>query len=388
MTTGPVDIALVGGGLANTLIALRLGALRPELSLAVIERDTRLGGEHTWSFHATDLTADQRAWTDHLVVHRWPRQEVRFPAYTRTLGLGYRSITSARLAEVATRRLGAALVPGATVTSVEDGGVGLADGRRIEARAVIDGRGPAPSGALNLGWQKFVGREVRTARPHGLAHPVIMDATVAQHDGYRFVYLLPFAPDRLLIEDTYYADTPELDVPALGARIDAYAADHGWSIAATVREERGVLPIALGGDIEAFWGEDGAATARSGLRAALFHPTTGYSLPDAVALADAIAALARPDGPALSALTRARSVLLWRRRAGYRLLNRMLFRAARPSERWRVLERFYRLPEALIARFYADRLTLADRARILAGRPPVPLGRALASFPDRRPSKA
>jgi lycopene beta-cyclase len=66
----------------------------------------------------------------------------------------------------------------------------------------------------------------------------------------------------------------------------------------------------------------------------------------------------------------------------------MLFRAAKPSERWRVLERFYRLPEALIARFYADRLTLADRARILAGRPPVPLGRALASFPDRRPSKA
>jgi lycopene beta-cyclase len=38
-----------------------------------------------------------------------------------------------------------------------------------------------------------------------------------------------------------------------------------------------------------------------------------------------------------------------------------------------VLEHFYRLPEALIERFYADRLSALDRLRILSGRPPVPL---------------
>ena len=44
-----------------------------------------------------------------------------------------------------------------------------------------------------------------------------------------------------------------------------------------VREECGSLPIPLGGDIGAFWRDD---VVRLGMRAGLFHPTTGYSLPD------------------------------------------------------------------------------------------------------------
>ena len=47
------------------------------------------------------------------------------------------------------------------------------------------------------------------------------------------------------------------------------------------------------------------------------------------------------------------------------------------------MEQFYRRPEPLIARFYAGRLTWADRARILVGRPPVPVARALAQVRAR-----
>ena len=48
---------------------------------------------------------------------------------------------------------------------------------------------------------------------------------------------------------------------------------------------------------------------------------------------------------------------------------------------WRVFERFYRLPDALIHRFYAMQLSFADRARILLGRPPggLKLAAALAT---------
>ncbi|MET0410020.1 MAG: lycopene cyclase family protein, partial [Polyangiaceae bacterium] len=46
------------------------------------------------------------------------------------------------------------------------------------------------------------------------------------------------------------------------------------------------------------------------------------------------------------------------------------FSAFAPAERFHVLERFYRLPEATIRRFYALELSSADRARILCGRPP------------------
>jgi lycopene beta-cyclase len=65
------------------------------------------------------------------------------------------------------------------------------------------------------------------------------------------------------------------------------------------------------------------------------------------------------------------------------LLNRMLFWAARPGERYRVLERFYGLPEALIARFYAARLTGLDKLRILSGKPPVPIRAALRCIGEK-----
>jgi lycopene beta-cyclase len=74
----------------------------------------------------------------------------------------------------------------------------------------------------------------------------------------------------------------------------------------------------------------------------------------------------------------------WDRRGFYRMLDAMLFRAAEPEERYRILERFYRLDPGLIARFYAGRSTMTDKARILMGKPPVPVARALAAIRGMR----
>ena len=62
----------------------------------------------------------------------------------------------------------------------------------------------------------------------------------------------------------------------------------------------------------------------------------------------------------------------------------MLFRAAEPQERYRVLERFYRLDAGLIARFYAGQSSMFDRARILAGKPPVPIRRAITAVRGKK----
>src|SRR3546814_3704722 len=55
---------------------------------------------------------------------------------------------------------------------------------------------------------------------------------------------------------------------------------------------RSALPVALGGDIAAYLASGGPAP-KLGVRAGLFHPTTGYSLPDAVRTAVELARL--PD---------------------------------------------------------------------------------------------
>lgn len=381
------DLILVGGGLSAALIAWRLALDRPEVRVCVIERDGRIGGHHTWSFFDGDMPDQDRAWLEPATPHRWADgYDVYFPGLSRTLKTPYNSLTAERLHGVVAPLLGERLIAGEAVEVAADHVV-LADGRVLHARGVIDARGPAQAkgGAaphLDLGWQVFMGRTLRLTEPHGLTRPTIMDATVGQGEAYRFVYLLPFDERTVMVEDTYYADAPTLDRAALALRIEAYARSRGWTVEAVVSEEEGVLPIALGGDIDAFWAE-GAGVARVGLAAALFHPTTGYSLPDAVAMARTIAALPELTSAALRAATEGRSKSLWADRAFYRLLDRMLFRAAEPSQRWRVLRRFYGLPEGVVRRFYAGQSTLLDKARILTGKPPVPIGKAMTQLRDQ-----
>lgn len=369
---------LVGGGLANGLIALRLKAARPDLKLVMVERDKVIGGQHTWSHFASDVAPDIAETLAPLIVHRWSGYEVRFPGHSRSLSTEYLAITSERLHKAVSAVLGKNAWLGVGVEIVEPDRVVLADGRVLEAACVIDGRGARSSPRLALGWQKFLGQEVELAAPHGLTRPIVMDATVDQLDGYRFLYVLPFSSTRLLIEDTRYADGPALDRKTLRADIAAYAAARGWKIKSVKREEDGILPIALAGDIDAFWAEAPAGVPQVGLRAALFQPTTGYSLPDAARLAAEIAALPDLTSAKVRACAEARSKAAWKARGFYRLLNRMLFRACAPERRYRVLERFYRLRQPLIERFYAGEANPLDKLRVLSGKPPVPVGAALA----------
>lgn len=374
------DVILVGGGLANCLIALCLLASRPEVDFVLIERGPVLGGNHTWSFHSGDVTPETLAGLRPFLEASWPRQSVHFAGFARTIEAGYHSMSSDKLRAGLVPRLGKRLQLGVGASEVAPGHVTLADGRILTARCVIDGRGLESGLPLALRYQKFYGAEVETEARHGEDHPVIMDATVAQIDGYRFVYTLPFSAHTILIEDTYYSDGPEVDAPLLRQRVADYAAAKGWVIKRTVREETGVLPIVLAGDIDALCCAGTPGVPRVGLRAGLFHPTTGYSLPDAAAMATLVASAPTLSSEAVAALIEAHVRHLWRTRAFFRLLNRMLFIAAAPDERAAIFARFYRLPSPLIERFYAGRITLADQARILLGKPPVAIPKALGAI--------
>ena len=377
--TDPIhcDLAIVGGGLAGGLIALALAEKRPDLDVRLIEGDATLGGNHVWSFFDTDIAAADRYLVDPLIVHRWHGYDVAFPRHSRTLDATYNAIESERFDEIVRARIGKDRIIAARAIDLSSTRVGLDNQAHIEAKGVIDARGVGDLSMLQMGWQKFVGQLLRLDRPHGLARPVVMDATVDQSEGYRFVYCLPFSETEVFVEDTYYSDTPDLDGDALEARIAAYAEARGWGGATVVRRESGVLPVMMGGDFHAYWDSTGKGVAKAGMRSGLFHPTTGYSLPDAVRLASLIAAAPDLSGPALHILTRDYAAAQWKRRNFYRMLDSMLFRAADPDQRYRILERFYRLGPALIRRFYAGETSLTDQLRILSGKPPVSFWRAV-----------
>jgi lycopene beta-cyclase len=370
------DVVFAGMGLANALAALRVAAARPELSLAGFDPRATIGEGRTWSFFASDVTGAQLAWLRPLLRHEWPAYEVRFPGLHRLVRTPICTLSGPALDAALS-----GMCREAVLRDVMPDHVLLADGTRVAARVVLDGRGARPTEALQCGWQKFVGQEVRLASPHGLRHPILMDATVAQVDGFRFIYVLPFGPDHLLIEDTRYSDSPVLSPATAHLEIAAYAASHGWRIAEVLSEEQGVLPVVLDGDMDAFWSDLGP-TPPMGVRAGLFHPVTGYSLPSAVAVADAVAE-ALPLGPAgLRRLIEARARATWQAQGFYRMLNRMLFLAGAPDERWRVFRRFFTLQRPLIERFFAGRSSALDRMRLVTGRPPVPLLSALRCIPS------
>ncbi|HEX8449071.1 MAG TPA: lycopene beta-cyclase CrtY [Allosphingosinicella sp.] len=383
--TAKAKLIIAGGGLSGCLAALALAERRPDVDFLIVEEGDRFGGNHVWSFFDGDVEDRDQWLVEPLAGRRWSDHEVRFPNRFRTLGFGYNSVRSADLDS----RMRTALPAEryrlrSRIAEIGPGHVTLASGERLSAPAVIDARGAGPLPKLDLAWQKFVGLTCRFDKDHAVARPIIMDACVEQDDGYRFVYSLPFSATEMLVEDTYYSTSPVLDVPLVRCRVSSYLRRRGLEPAEIIAQETGVLPILLGGRLDDLWSESDPPVARLGLRGGFFHPTTGYSLPDAVRNAALLTEQPDYSSAALNAVFRDRSAALWRQRRFYQRLNRMLFRAAEPRRRYRVLEHFYRLPEPLIARFYAGRLTALDKLRILSGRPPVPVGRAMTAMRERR----
>lgn len=379
------DVVLVGGGLASGLVALALATQRPDWRVAVVDRRARGASpvvSHTWSFHDADVPdAAVWSWLRPTVEASWPGYDVWFPEGSPTEGGGgaYHTITQARFDAAVDGALAAqsgTWIRG-EATALTTRRASLSDGRVLEARLVLDARGPqqlAPWPAQS-GYQKFVGVEVELAAPCGLQRPLLMDATVPQLDGYRFVYTLPLSPTRVLIEDTMYADGPALDVDYVAERAHAYARGRGWRVLRELRREVGVLPLPWG---PATADDSDRAAPRIGYAGNWFHATTGYSLPVGLRIAALVAGASRATlaDDVRTGLATLRAVLAPQQRF-FRLLNRLLFTAVAPEERWRIFARFYGLPAATVARFYALRTTRADRLRVLCGR--IPRGLSVTS---------
>ena len=175
-----IDLILVGGGLANGLIAWRLAMLRPEIRVLVLEATNAVGGNHTWCFHDDDLTPAQRRWTGDLVAHRWHRYRVAFPGFSRSIEGGYNAITSERFRERIGAALGNWICCDAVVSEIAPKGVRLASGEiDCRGRGHRRSRREAESAHGARLFRNSWGRSSSSSRPHGLDRPLIMDADVA-----------------------------------------------------------------------------------------------------------------------------------------------------------------------------------------------------------------
>jgi lycopene beta-cyclase len=399
---------IVGGGLQGCLLAHALAWHQPEAAVLLLEQAAELCGNHTWSFHQSDVAEPERGWFDPLVAHRWPAYRVRFPGLSRRVELPYATITSDRLREATLALAGdeAASARGGRLvirtgvsceilspTTVRFGGDVDASSRTvIDCPMVIDCRGRRASGPSGrAGYQSFIGREYETARRWPATEPTVMDVPADQADGFEFLYELPLGPHRVLLEYTRFHEEPACDEARAAGLISTRLMEAGAGTATLVRTEQGCLPMpyaaATGRDGPSRDG--GSAGLAGGYAGGWYHAATGYSMPLAVRFAEVVAR-ARPDRVAAEVAAAAEADRL--RRGFARFLNRLLFCLVRPDDRWKIFQRFYRvLPETRIARFYAHRFTVTDAARIVIGRPPTGLApirfaRSFVSLPEPVPS--
>jgi lycopene beta-cyclase len=397
MTPAPAfDYCIVGGGLQGCLLAHALAWHRPEATVLLLERGDTLCGNHTWSFHETDVAEQSRGWFDPLVAHRWPGYRVRFPAESRRVSIPYATITSDRLREatlsLAGEQSGSARAgrlevrTGESCDILSQTAVRLGGTAEVSCRAVIDCRGRAASAGLpgGAGYQTFIGHEYETVQRWPASEPTVMDVRADQAAGFEFLYELPLGPDRVLLEYTRFHEEPACDETRAAQLISTRLAEAGAGSAKLIRTEQGCLPMPYAADSN----PAGPALA-GGYAGGWYHAATGYSMPLAIRFAE-IVARARPDRVAAEVASAAAEDRL--RRGFARFLNRLLFCLVRPENRWKIFQRFYRvLPEPRISRFYAHRFTFTDAARIVIGRPPTGLApirfaRSFVSLPGPVPT--
>ncbi len=373
-------IVILGGGLSGSLLAYRLSLIQPTPQFLLIESKDRLGGNHTWSFHGSDLSNISADWVNDLVNSSWNKQEVKLGHSHRVLSRSYHSISSTLFHRKVEARIKNNLVLNSPILGIDQNCVLLSD-RKIEAKIIFDARGIDSLETGACGFQKFVGIDLELSHPHGLTHPILMDTNCEQKDGYRFFYLLPWTTHTLLVEDTRYSSNPALDTEEYKSEIRDYCKKLNWIVQKERRIEKGVLPIPF---TPFKMRQRNTNVVPIGLRGGYFHWTTGYSFSFAVKVAEALAQklqskpLAKKEDyeDSLKHIQKQiRTQSLY-----FSALNRMLFLASQPSERWKIFHRFYKLKDDLIFRFYEGNLKTRDQIRILIGKPPVPIGPALKSI--------
>ncbi len=370
------DVIIVGGGLSGCLLFYFLKKRFPHFKIALFEKNS-LCGNHTWSLHSGDVPTSMQKDFHSLLSKSWSSYDVHFPEYSRHLSSGYASIFSADLAQKITA------VKAAEDVICEHVSVEIKNQTSVQveektwnARWVVDCTGwKELTGPL--GYQKFVGLELDFSSPHNLKDPILKDVRLPQTDGYRFMYSLPFSATQLLIEDTYYSNSSELNHQQCEEEILSYARKYFPGDFKIVRREDGCLPLCLTEQKQV-----DSQRLRLGAASLFYHPVTGYSIPQTLQMLEqlldgfsknfTVADLIVAQNKFYQQKSRTFSFLL--------MLNRMLFLAAEPEKRYIVLQRFYKLPEELIHRFFRGEMLAMDQVRTLIGKPPVSILKALKAI--------
>ncbi|MEZ4767951.1 MAG: lycopene cyclase family protein [Caldilineales bacterium] len=278
------DFVIAGGGLAGLSLACRLArsTLRSR-PILVIDHADRSQHDRTFSFWSQEPDL-----FDSAVSHSWHKLRVAGRDGDRCLDLGAYSYHTMRggdfhrCACAILQRFGVVEYLDAHIDRIEDGdrfatvrmgdqtisGTWVFDSMLDAGSPVVTGNGCT---RLNL---TFVGWEIQTERDVFQPDVVtFMDFRTPQKDDLRFFYVLPFAPNRALVEYTAFTGGrlagSEANAALLTYLREAFALDSYQVLA----REGGCLPITDA----PYPRRLGRRVMAIGVKGGLLKPTTGYA---------------------------------------------------------------------------------------------------------------
>jgi lycopene beta-cyclase len=356
-------LLIAGGGAAAALAALAMARLRPDVPMLLVGETPQAGGGRTLFFLDEQVSEEERDFLAPLIARSWDGFYVAMPGRSRKLMLRCHAVTGGAVDDAVREGLTSERYrPDCRIVAVRDDSLLLHGGETVQGDGAIDARHWAHQTTLELGWRHSTARTLRFAEPHRVDLPVLFDSTVDQAPGCAFFTCLPLDDTRLLIEHVRYASAHEPSPGEAAERIEAYAALRGWGRGKIEGEDKASLPVALGGDVGAYFRIGGARVAKLGARGGFFGPTLSSPLPDAIRTALLLAGQRDFSGAALYDLFEGETAALWKRREFQRGFDRLLLRGGG----CRALDGLFGLEPALIARFFGERLGLFERRKVLA----------------------
>lgn len=364
------DVLILGGGCMGLSLAMRLA--NTPLSVVIVEPRRTYTEDRTWSFWAPA----RHAYSD-CVRATWQRWSVALQGETVTRqaqDLSYQTLASERFytralsvcADAPNITLHTGVAAHTAAARRADGTVTVdTEAGHLRARHIIDTR-PDPTPPPYV--QAFYGEEIVVDAAVFADDTVdLMHFAPPRAERIDFLYVLPFAPDRALIEMTSLGVTPpsfdELQKTLAGV-IAARSAGHGHSV---IRSERGRLPMGRIGP----GGQRNPATVAAGLRGGAARPSTGYAFQRIQASAAHLAAQLQRgetptppalDGPIGAAMDRLFVEVLRRSPAMGPALFTAMFRRAAPGR---------------LERFLSGSTEPLDRLAVIGSLPKWPFLRAL-----------
>lgn len=350
-------VIILGGGLWGSLLAYRLCQTHPHLDFKIYSTSLETN-RHSFFFREKELNRSSLKWLSPFITHAWKDHKVVFEKNDRLFSSSYCAIPASEFENKIK-----VVVPHEKIQEIRN-----FDMEKLleEGSFVIDTRDSSAHKVKCI--RQTVSMKIELASPHGLIHPITMDANIRQMDLFRYMQYLPIDEYTLLVNDTRYSKERDHNKIAREEEL-LWEVRKRWNIRGVLEQEFATVIMP---SLRSHTHSAGKVINLAGI----VNPVTGDELPEAVNLIDKMIETSFRYGE-LKEIIKEHKIQRNKGRGFSKILSKMLYHAPNPTQRMQLLQYLYALPESTVDKLHKGQIGMLEITKAVLGHPPFPLMRAV-----------